>query len=290
MGTVHLVARAEAGWLDLGDPQTAGRVWRALRRGFPEALAAVLMPDHLHLVTPGTPVAGQQEIGRVLGTVAARVAGARGQDEDASEAWAAITPGDPLQGLLLVRTVRYLSLNPCRGGLANDPLAWRWSTHRDVVGAVADPWVTAERLAPALGEPEGGFAASFHRYVSSDYSVEPAGTPMPSPAPVMGREPMKRLSIAVAEAMRVEVGELPLHPRARRVLAVLASRQGRLRDGELGRACGVSARAVRRMFASPRIRPAALAAAILCLGDDRLTFPVDPQAPLRAIQTDRQAG
>jgi len=290
MGTVHLVARVGVGWLDLGNPRTAGTVWRALRRGFPRALAAVLMPDHLHLITPGTPVASQKEIERILGAAAARIARDRAPEADAGAAWQPITPGTSLKGLHRIRSGRYLPLNPCRGGLADDPLAWRWSTHRDVLGGVADPWVTADRLAEALEQPIEGYAASFHRYVSRDYSVDPAGTPLPRPAPVMGREPMAQLVVAVAEAMRIEPADLPRHPRARRMLAVLASRQGRLRDSELAQACGVSDRAVRRIFARPRIRTSALAAAILCLGDERLSLPVDPHAPIGADRQDRQAG
>lgn len=33
-----------------------------------------------------------------------------------------------------------------------------WSTHRDVVGAITDPWIDATRLAHALGRPPRRFA------------------------------------------------------------------------------------------------------------------------------------
>ena len=35
----------------------------------------------------------------------------------------------------LSTTIRYVVLNPCHARLVDDPLAWWWSTLRDVVGA-----------------------------------------------------------------------------------------------------------------------------------------------------------
>ena len=74
--------------------------------------------------------------------------------------------------------MRYTVLNPSRAGIVDDPLSWPWSTHRDVVGAIADPWVTAERLGAALGSRMAS-AQDIHAYVSGDPSVAIAGTPFP---------------------------------------------------------------------------------------------------------------
>ena len=43
-----------------------------------------------------------------------------------------------------LRTLRYIYLNPCRRGLAIDPLELKWSTYRELLGAAVDPWVPRE--------------------------------------------------------------------------------------------------------------------------------------------------
>ena len=41
----------------------------------------------------------------------------------------------------LLTLVRYIHLNPVRGGLARDPADYPWSSHRDYLGAGSRPWV-----------------------------------------------------------------------------------------------------------------------------------------------------
>ena len=49
--------------------------------------------------------------------------------------------------------------NAAGHGYVSDPLSWPWTTHRDMLGAVVEPWVTADALAEALGAPRRGHAA-----------------------------------------------------------------------------------------------------------------------------------
>jgi hypothetical protein len=77
----------------------------------------------------------------------------------------------------LLRQIRYVHLNPCRAGLAPDPLSWEWSTHRDFTGCVINPWPSITRLATELKVDRHRFGNWFHAYASKDPSVAIAGTP-----------------------------------------------------------------------------------------------------------------
>ena len=78
----------------------------------------------------------------------------------------------------LLRTIRYVALNPCRARLAADPLAWTFSSYRDLAGVAADPLVTIQSLNQACGLSDSTWTASrWHRYVSSDPSSHVDGTP-----------------------------------------------------------------------------------------------------------------
>src|SRR5687767_13208298 len=99
--------------------------WERLRQLYPDALAATLMPDHLHLVIPATE--NEHRLGGFLGSVS-RQLGVR-------NLWQRLAIPTPLPNRKhLRRTVRYLALNPCRDQLCSDPLEWIWSTYRDVIG------------------------------------------------------------------------------------------------------------------------------------------------------------
>jgi REP element-mobilizing transposase RayT len=283
----HLVAHASAGRQPLADPRVADRLWLQLRGAFPAALAAVLMPDHLHLLVPA---AGARDSGRRLSRALGwlqrwlrlpqpmRLAGVPRAGLPAPPG----APGPRLWRRLpepeslpdpkhLLRTVRYIHLNPCRDRLARDPLEWPWSTHRDVCGAAADPWVTPARLARALGRPEFGFAEWLHGYVSSDPAVHVAGTRLPepwSPGPFPGRD-AERLAAAVRAAWRPLPPGRPRLTRHCASLARLALRTGLADSAALARAMGVTQRCMQiRLAAEVGAEPER--AVLLCLADARL--------------------
>lgn len=161
----HLVARARPGTLLFRTHVEARALWDIVVRTFPELIALCLMPNHLHLVLPHADPGGRladamrafarwRNAGRgVTGPVWDEAPGAK-ELPDASH---------------VRRTVRYVALNPCRGGLVSDPLAWPWSTHRDAVGFALDPVV------PVHATPD-----RHQRFVSADDTVNAAGTPLPA--------------------------------------------------------------------------------------------------------------
>jgi hypothetical protein len=176
----HVTAGALGGLAPLRAFEPAARAWRALSAALATALAAVLMPTHLHLLVAA---ADPDELRRGLGALLSGLtrSGAFGP---ARRLWEPVPPPEPVPDRChLRRLVRYLALNPCRDGLCADPLSWLWSTHRDVMGAAVEPWVTPERLAAALRESPRGFAAAHHAYVAADPTVDVNGTPPPRPAP-----------------------------------------------------------------------------------------------------------
>jgi hypothetical protein len=246
-------------------------MWHALRRGFSEALAAVLMPTHLHLIAEVVSAAAAKvSLARILGALARR----HSPSAEDPIRWQPVPKPIVIAGPEhLRRQVRYVALNPCRDKLVRDPLEWLWTTHRDVVGAVADPWVATTRLAQLLDENERGFGESFHRYVSGDTSCAVRGTPAPrAPRPSdCARFPLERIMMAAAAATREPLEAARAIGPTRAAFVLLAMRQGWTDARILARAAGMTTRGIRSLRAKER--PELVAPASLCLGDDRLLAP-----------------
>jgi hypothetical protein len=264
----HLTAHLTG--VEMLDREQASYVWSALRRGFPDALGAVLLPDHLHTIPASDAVRDcRQRLAAVLSGVTRHW---RWGDRHGALEWrlaSARALGSNRDHL--ARDIRYLALNPCRAGLVRDPLEWLWSTHRDVVGAVADPWVSATRLAAALGRATTGFVRAHHAYVSADSAVRPDGTPLPRPAVTasMAGFGIEHLSAAALAATRARAQDLQLRTLARHLAIRLAYRYRCGWPRVLSQLCRIGTRAVRALRDAP-LPPGALEAAELCLGDPRL--------------------
>jgi hypothetical protein len=186
------------------------------------------------------------------------------------------------------RHVRYVTLNPCRARLVCDPLAWPWSTHRDIVGAVIEPWVTAEALAAALGRPAPRFAPRHHAYVSADPTASVVGTPYPQPAgpSALPVYPLGAIAVAAAAAHRGEVADVRKRSRVRATFIDLARECG-WRDATLvAQAAALTPTAVRWRW---RMGRPAHPAAWLCLGDVRLAPNAPPPARPIAESSPREA-
>jgi hypothetical protein len=272
----HLTARLIG--FEVLDSEQASYVWSALRRGFPDALGAVLLPDHLHTVPASDAVRDCRErLAAVLSGVTRhwRWEGRRGTLE-----WR-LAPARVLGSNRdhLARDIRYLALNPCRAGLVRDPLEWLWSTHRDVVGAVAEPWIAAERLAAALKRGRTGFERAHHAYVSADRSVHPDGTPLPRSAATasMAGFGIDHLCAAALAATRARTQDLRLRTLARRLVIRLAYRHRCGWPRLLAQLCRLGPPAIRALRDVP-LHPGALEAAELCLGDPRLLAATAPAA------------
>jgi hypothetical protein len=170
----------------------------------------------------------------------------------------------------LARHVRYVALNPCRKRLAGCPLAWPWSTHRDVLGACVDPWVTAARMRLALGGQPADFLARHHAYVSADPHAEVAGTPFPLAAPStrLSVLSLREIIEAVMAATRAPVSALEQRGPTRSLFVALAYEQAWDDPERLAAVCSCRPRTIRSLARLPA--PLGLAAARLCLGDARL--------------------
>jgi hypothetical protein len=110
---LHLVDRALPGQYPLTDPHSGWEMMRALRRAWPDALAACVMPNHLHvLVASDSPAQEQARLSKVIGGFTRR---AHGQ-----WIWQPVpSPTLVADRSHLQRTIRYVHLNrtkcPFRG-------------------------------------------------------------------------------------------------------------------------------------------------------------------------------
>jgi hypothetical protein len=264
----HQVAHAASGTQPLGNADNARWLWLRLRaccgrgqdhgsRG--RSACAVLMPDHVHLVHFGN---AQRTRLALIKLVAALV-----RFRGTKPGWQVPAP-EPIARDKVWRQLRYVHLNPCRAGLARDPLSWTFSTHRDSVGATYDPWLCLGELpvpwhgVRALPLPE--LRERFHAYVSADPSVHPEGTAFPAPAPprcdaLLGLEQIRRAALAASPWCAAA--------RQRERVVRLAQHQGWFAAEAIAQAVGVTRRQVYRIW---RRGPVDLAPAALCLGDARL--------------------
>jgi len=261
----HLSVRAYRTPVSLCDHEVASWVWDHLRDAFPHAVTALLMPNHPHLITPATDgEEARRRFARVIGGLQ------RSNNPGAELRWEDVEPPIVIKDEKeLNRQMRYVALNPSRAGLVDDPLSWPWSTHRDVVGAIADPWVTARDVAAALGRPTS--ARAIHAYVSGDPSVAIEGTPFPLDEPVtdFARVPLVWVMEATASATRGSVNDVRARTATRHVFLQLAHRVGWRDTTLLAAACNITPQSVRRHLREPP-NEKHLAAAALCLGDARL--------------------
>ncbi len=255
----QVVARALPGTLLFRSHAEARALWTLLVARFPEALSLCLMPNHLHVDLPHDDPAGG--LSDVMGAYARFRNHSRSQ---VGRVWEqrpeTRTPEDADHAR---RLQRYTLLNPTRAGLVADPLAWPWSSHRDLVGLADSPLL--ER-APHAGR--------HHAWVSGDPSVHPAGTPLPR---VLWHDVEWGMVIdAVCAVTRSFPHELQRRGHAR-TLALKTAWAHDLRDaGALAAAVGVERRGVHAAvdgvpprgakFADP-----ALAACVTVVGDARFS-------------------
>lgn len=270
----HYVAHARGDLCPFADELVAHWVWRQLRKGFPDALAVTLMPDHLHMVAPDRGARGAKRLGRILGA-ANRIGATRAR-------FRPVEPPRPLTSLdKLQRGVRYVWLNPCRPRkyrgrdhrLVDDPLAWWWSTLRDTVGAVADPWTPAADVATALGwSATPHIACRLHAYATRDDHVAPHARVFPEPAAAseLPHGSIADVFAAALHATRSPREDLRRKTTARRVAVGLSYRQGWTFPRRLAPHLGVHPSTISRL--APAATPAELRAAARCL-TPRLSSP-----------------
>jgi len=264
MPIVHLVARARPRKLNLIESGLAARIWKCSRNAFPDALASTVMPTHAHLMSEEEdPDEARVRFAHALGCAV------RGQGQ---HTWEPLPPPDVLRGITQIRNnLGYVSVNPCRWGLTSDPVEWLWCTHRDVIGAASDPWVTPERLARVLSEPIAGFEERYHRFVSTDRSVSERGTPLPRlMRPGSGGYPrigIEDIQLAVASVTRGNIEDIRRRGPARQLFLAASQELGWTSLDVLAAACGVHRRSATLSSPDPGD---AIDAVLLCVSDERL--------------------
>lgn len=271
----HWVARANYPHEPFKNFQIAQSVWHSFEKLFPQLVAAVLMPNHLHLILPG---GDKPKIRNVLEGVLGSIC----KNYHLSKVWQTIPEPSIIPDLKhLRRNVRYVALNPCRQKLCSDPLEWLWSSYRDVMGATVNK--RDQSLAKIFGELGVGFASRFHAYVSADPTVQVEGTPFPQKAPPKARptESIGEILFASAAAFRAHPSAVLKAGRVRSIFIHLAHRQGWYRPKVLAEICNISPRAV--LYIVKRKPPSGMDAAVLCLGDRRLRWAIPEIFPKAEI-------
>lgn len=257
----HVTARSVAGLL-FHDFTEALALWRRLVAAFPEAPALCLMPNHPHVIAAAE--GARERMSGVMSGYARWRGHRRGQD---AHCW----QPQPAVELLpdadhLRRSIRYVLLNPCRGGLVDDPLAWPLSTHRDLVG-LGDP-----RL--RVRNPE-----QHHAYVSADPTVSLTGTELPGRQ--AGAASLAAVEAAVGAVLRMEPDEVRGTPRGRRLCVRAAWIRENTDPEALGAWLGITRTRVYAILQGPPSRTKVeadpmLAAVLRVIGDPRfgpLTLP-----------------
>lgn len=253
----HLVAHAAQGRLLFSDAREATALWSIVAAHFPELIAATLMPDHVHLLVPSEP---GLRLGHAMSTYT------RWFEHHRRARSVSLWTAHPAPELVpddshARRTVRYVLLNPCRAGLAADPIAWPWSTHRDRVGFAAAPVGPVESL-----------RARFHAYVSGDPAVAVGGTPLPQ---LQHRAfALDEVAAAVIAVFRVSPEALTTRHPARSAFVRAAWVHGNHDTGELADATGLTRRRVEKLVSNLPLRGSeladpALAAVVAATGDAR---------------------
>lgn len=271
----HLVGRVQEGSSRLTDHRVAGHVWRSLRQAFPEVAAAVLMPDHYHVLAPGMSA----------GELRARQAKAIGgltrskQLKLRPPLWEPVPEPRPIGDLhKLATTVRYLALNPCRSHYVGDPLRWMWSTLLDVLGFIAAPWVDAAGLARALDRKREGFEAWFRRYVFNDHAVDGQG-PLHRPVdPTIYRTAgrLERAILAAAIATRALPVAIRRRGATRKLFVQLAWEVGLTHPGLIARRCGITTETVRQIRSGRDLE--LLTPGLRCFAEERV-ISMEPRFP-----------
>ena len=158
------------------DSRNCSRIWRLLYQRFPEAYAAVLLPDSGHLLVPESCT----EVAQYRLQIALR------------SAFPGVIWKSPLPPLPRIGSARTLSSlrqilhQPVRQGLCEDPCSWTWSSSLDLIGAIHCPWMTPESIARRLGPRREKFREQLFNYlsVSNARSFNP-----PEPSPLTGKKP-----------------------------------------------------------------------------------------------------
>lgn len=260
---VQLAMQAASGTLLIRDWVEARALWDRLV-AIEGLRALVLMPTHDHVIVPPHQAFRVKEASRSFAMWRNHHRGEYGK------VWRHGARPVPIEGDdHLTRAIRYFMLNPCRAQLVADPLAWPFSTHRDMLGLA---WPAARR---PVSDPDG-----FHGYVSADKAVDPHGTPLPvSPEPWrIERASLQEVRAAISSLTRTPTSLLTRRGSIRTLLLRAARVLTGLPVRHIAEAYGVHASTVSRA-ASPRRDDPRVALVARVLTDPRFGPLTDDDLP-----------
>jgi len=176
----------------------------------------------------------------------------------------------------LLALVRYIHLNPVVAGMVADPMAYRWSSHRDYLGRATVPWVDAafvlEMFGPAVDIARVRYSRFMRTWTDEDLApfakqesrdtraMEPEVPTRRAEAPEPGRaarETLEQIAARHCSQLGISLAELRCPSRARHVCAArLAIAREALAAGVatvsvLGRFLGRSPSALTQQLARP---------------------------------------
>jgi REP element-mobilizing transposase RayT len=201
MNSYHFVARTRFHHPIFKKTSLSRFMWNELRTQFPKAHAAVIMPNHIHLLAPSEdPQKSLKQINDLLKRASIKF-------KLGINTWEA--PPSPIlipDSKHLLRQIRYVHLNPCRARLTQDLLEWEFSTHREALGLRLKLWPGIQSTLLSLGYQSRKDLERFHEYVSSDPSTKVSGTNLPrtTGSHVVSEWSMKNIVEAVRAAHQVD--------------------------------------------------------------------------------------
>ena len=177
----HLVARTHAGLAPFWERERALPLWLRLRAEFAQdCLAAVVMPNHIHLLIQS---ARPAHLKRQL---ACQLRAYTRERFPGRSLWQKIPPPELVRDRQkLESTIRYIHLNPCRKRYTADPWRWEFSTLPDhslqvpTYAGISGPWVGPEQLQRWLGRHPELWVERHRMYIMQDpyVALESQGAP-----------------------------------------------------------------------------------------------------------------
>jgi hypothetical protein len=226
------------GSLGFADDPRLRDLWVRSRCSAGEVLAAIVLPEQLELVV------------RDAASIEAKL---RAVAERADLRGAHTTVARVPEAIALRQVLTAVLARPCEAQLVGDPLEWPWSTARDALGAVIDPWVSSSVLVEATGcSMRELFGPPLRRAPESDVPIAS----------------LREILRAAAAATRRPIAAVRRPGPTRRLFVALAHRHGWWMPRHLASICGIGRRTLYKQI--ERVPTAWLHAGAACLGDARL--------------------
>jgi REP element-mobilizing transposase RayT len=142
----------------------------------------------------------------------------------------------------LLALVRYIHLNPVVAGMVAEPMAYRWSSHRDYLGQPTVPWLDTDfvlgMFGPAVGVARVRYGRFMRSYADEDLALFakhetrdtrmlepdlPARAAPPPPADVRDRETLEQIAARHCASAGITAVELASPSRDRRLSSARAA-------------------------------------------------------------------